>query len=200
MVLHQHQLGPERSRHSLLHRQDGLPFHTVNTSVTPRFVWGLAATANNFAREVFLDELAATAGSDPLAFRHAHLANPRLRAVLDAATSHFRWQEHANRKDSNTSVGLACGTEKGSYVAACAEIEIDRQQKKLKVRNICEAFECGAIVNPGNLLSQVQGATIMGLGAALREEIQFENGRILNASFGEYRVPRLEDVPEWTSI
>ena len=157
---------------------------------------GLAATANNFAREVFMDELAATAGSDPLAFRHAHLANPRLRAVLDAATSHFRWQERANRKDPNTSVGLACGTEKGSYVAACAEIEIDRQQKKLKVRNICEAFECGAIVNPGNLLSQVQGATIMGLGAALQEEIQFENGRILNASFGEYRVPRLEDVPE----
>jgi isoquinoline 1-oxidoreductase len=157
---------------------------------------GLAATANNFAREVFMDELAAAAGSDPLAFRHAHLANPRLRAVLDAATSHFRWQERAKRKDPNISIGLACGTEKGSYVAACAEIEIDRQQKKLKVRNICEAFECGAIVNPGNLISQIQGATIMGLGAALSEEIQFENGRILNASFGEYRVPRLEDVPE----
>ncbi len=157
---------------------------------------GLAATANNFAREVLMDELAALAGADPLAFRLAHLDNPRLRAVLDTAAKQFRWQERAGRKDANTAVGLACGTEKGSYVAACVEVEIDREQHTLKVLHICEAFECGAIVNPANLLSQVQGAIIMGLGAALREEMQFENGEILNASFGEYLVPRLDDVPE----
>jgi CO/xanthine dehydrogenase Mo-binding subunit len=159
---------------------------------------GLAATANTFAREVFMDELAAVAGADPLVFRRSHLEDPRLRAVLDTAASQFRWQERAGRKSVNTAtaVGLACGTEKGSYVAACVEIELDRQQHKLKVRRVCQAFECGAIVNPANLLSQVQGAIIMGLGAALREEMQFENGKILNASFGGYRVPRLEDVPE----
>jgi isoquinoline 1-oxidoreductase subunit beta len=157
---------------------------------------GLAATANTFAREVFMDELAAAAGADPLAFRRSHLDNPRVRAVLDTAAGHFGWQERVSRKDPATAVGLACGTEKGSYVAACVEIEIERQQKTFKVRRVCQAFECGAIVNPANLLSQVQGAIIMGLGAALREEIQFENGQILNASFGEYRVPRLEDVPE----
>jgi isoquinoline 1-oxidoreductase subunit beta len=157
---------------------------------------GLAATANNFAREVFMDELAALAGADPLAFRSAHLDNPRLRAVLDTAAQQFRWQERADRKAANTAVGLACGTEKGSYVAACVEVEIDREQHTLKVLHIYEAFECGAIVNPANLLSQVQGAIIMGLGAALREEMQFENGEILNASFGEYLVPRLDDVPE----
>jgi CO/xanthine dehydrogenase Mo-binding subunit len=154
---------------------------------------GLAATANNFAREVFMDELAAAAGMDPLAFRRSHLENPRLRAVLDTAASQFRWQEHASRKDA--AVGLACGTEKGSYVAACAEVEVDREQHTLKVRRVCEAFECGAIVNPANLLSQVQGAIIMGLGAVLREEVQFEDGKILNASFGDYRVPRLDDLP-----
>lgn len=157
---------------------------------------GLAATANNFAREVFMDELAAAAGADPLIFRHSHLDDQRLRAVLDSAANHFGWQERSRRKDAGTSVGLACGTEKGSYVAACAEIEIDQRQKQFKVRRVCEAFECGAIVNPANLRSQVQGAIIMGLGAALREETQFGNGSILNASFGEYRVPRLEDVPE----
>ena len=157
---------------------------------------GLAATANNFAREAFMDELAAVAGADPLAFRRSHLEDPRLRAVLETAATQFRWQERASRNETGTSVGLACGTEKGSYVAACVEIEIDRSQKKLQIRRVCEAFECGAIVNPANLLSQVQGAIIMGLGAALREEIQFEKGTILNASFGEYLVPRLEDVPE----
>jgi isoquinoline 1-oxidoreductase len=157
---------------------------------------GLAATANNFAREVFIDELAAVAGADPLAFRRSHLEDPRLRAVLETAATQFRWQERARRNETGTSVGLACGTEKGSYVAACVEVDIDRPQKKLQVRRVCEAFECGAIVNPANLLSQVQGAIIMGLGAALREEIRFEKGTILNASFGEYLVPRLEDVPE----
>jgi isoquinoline 1-oxidoreductase subunit beta len=162
---------------------------------------GLAATANNFAREVFMDELAALAGADPLEFRRAHLQNPRLRAVLDTAANNFRWQERSGitrrtRKDANIAVGLACGIEKGSYVAACVEVEVDREQKTLKVLHICEAFECGAIVNPANLLSQVQGAIIMGLGAALREEIQFENGKILNASFGEYLVPRVDDVRE----
>ncbi|MFL6427920.1 MAG: molybdopterin cofactor-binding domain-containing protein [Acidobacteriaceae bacterium] len=157
---------------------------------------GLAATANNFAREVFMDELAAMAGADPLQFRRSHLENPRLRAVLDAAASQFHWPEHAGRRDANTAVGLACGTEKGSYVAACVEIEIDREQRAIKVRRVCEAFECGAIVNPANLLAQVQGAIIMGLGAALREEMQFEDGQIGNSSFGEYRVPRLDDVPE----
>ena len=157
---------------------------------------GLAATANNFAREVFMDELAAMAGADPLEFRRAHLEDPRLRAVLDTASKQFRWQERAGRKDANTSVGVACGTEKGSYVAACVEVEIDREQHRLKVLHVCEAFECGAIVNPANLLAQVQGAIVMGLGAALREEMQFENGKILNASFGDYRVPRLNDVPE----
>ncbi|MGA9718661.1 MAG: molybdopterin cofactor-binding domain-containing protein, partial [Acidobacteriaceae bacterium] len=157
---------------------------------------GLAATANNFAREVFMDELAALAAADPLEFRRAHLDDPRLRAVLDTAAEHFGWQKAGGKSGRNSAVGLACGTEKGSYVAACVEIEIDQSQKEIHVRRLCEAFECGAIVNPANLRSQVQGAIIMGLGAALREQVQFESGKILNGSFGEYRVPRLDDVPE----
>ena len=154
----------------------------------------LAATANNFARESFMDELAAAAGADPLDFRLAHLENPRLRAVLETATARFNWKERAARKTPQTGVGLACGTEKGSYVAACVEIGID--QGKISVRHVCEVFECGAILNPDNLLSQVQGAIIMGLGPALREEMRFENGEMLNASFRKYQVPRFDDVPE----
>ena len=143
-----------------------------------------------------MDELAAAAGADPLEFRLAHLENSRLRAVLEKAAKEFNWTERAKKKDANIGVGLACGTEKGSFVAACAEIEIDRKQNKIKVRHVCQAFECGKILNPANLLSQVQGAIIMGLGAALREEMQFENGKILNATFKKYLVPRFDDVPE----
>ena len=92
---------------------------------------GLAATANNFAREVFMDELAAAAGADPLAFRRSHLEDPRLRAVLEtAATSISLAGARQSKRIPGTSVGLACGTEKGSYVAACVEIEIDRPAEK----------------------------------------------------------------------
>jgi isoquinoline 1-oxidoreductase len=156
----------------------------------------LAATANNFARECFMDELAGAAGQDPLAFRLAHLENPRVRAVLATAAKRFNWAERTKKKNPGIGVGLACGTEKASYVAACAEVAVDRETGAITVRRVCEVFECGAIVNPSNLLSQVQGCVIMGMGPALREAMEFEDGRILNASFRGYPVPRFADVPE----
>lgn len=157
----------------------------------------LAATANNFARESFMDELAHAAGADPLAFRLAHLKNDRLRAVLEKAAKEFGWNARRGKKPAaNTGVGLACGTEKGSYVAACAEIEINHSEGTIRVRTVCEAFECGAILNPDNLRSQVQGCVVMGLGGALSEEVLFKNGVIINPRFSTYQVPRLNDVPQ----
>jgi isoquinoline 1-oxidoreductase len=153
----------------------------------------LAATANHFARESFMDELAAEASADPLQFRLAHLDNSRLRAVLEAAAQAFHWQERVNQKQPRIGVGLACGTEKGSYVAACVEIEVAPQQA-IRVRRVCQAFECGAILNPDNLLKQVQGAIVMGLGPALREEMRFDNGEMLTTSFRSCQVPRFDDV------
>jgi CO/xanthine dehydrogenase Mo-binding subunit len=155
----------------------------------------LAATANNFARESFIDELAAAAGKDPLTFRLAHLDNPRIRTVLEAAAKHFDWNNRRKKITKELGVGLACGTEKNSVVAACVEVAIDRQKGEIRVLEVCEAFECGPIVNPDNLTSQVQGCIIMGLGAVLREEMKFEDGKILNDNFAGYRVPRFKDVP-----
>ena len=154
----------------------------------------LAATANNFARESFMDELATLAGSDPLAFRMAHLDNARLSAVLDAAAKRFDWAGRRAKKEANTGVGLACGTEKGSYVAACVQIAI--REGRIVVQHVCEVFECGAVINPANLLSQIQGCITMGIGPALREEMRFQNGQITNASFWGYGVPRFADLPE----
>ncbi len=160
----------------------------------------LASTANCFARESFMDELAASAGADPLSFRLAHLSDDRLRAVLEAAAERFRWLERRKNRRRFTGVGLSCGIEKGSYVAACAEVEADRAQGKIKVVEIVQAFECGAIQNPANLRAQVEGSIIMGLGAALTEEIHFENGRITNALLAHYRVPRFKDVPRIETV
>jgi len=156
----------------------------------------LAATANNFARESFMDELAAAAGTDPLAFRLAHLENERIRTVLETAARHFDWPNRIKKVTPQIGVGLACGTEKNSVVAACVEVGIDRKKGEIKVHEVCEAFECGPIQNPANLLSQVQGCIVMGMGGALREAMEFENGKILNASFSRYLVPRFKDVPK----
>lgn len=156
----------------------------------------LAATANNFAREAFMDELAHAAGADPLAFRLAHLTNPRMRAVLQAAAKRFGWAKRKASKRPATGAGLACGFEKGSYVAACAEVTVDRSDGSVRVRRVSEAFECGAVQNPANLRRQVTGCIIMGMGAALREEVRFADGKVLTDGFGSYPVPRFDDVPE----
>ena len=156
---------------------------------------GIAATANNFARECFMDELAGAAGKDPLEFRLAHLENTRFEDVLQAAAKRFGWPQRRRERRPGAGAGLAGGAEKGSYVAACAEVEADRARGHLRVRRICMAFECGAILNPANLRAQVEGAIIQGLGGALTEEIEFENGRLKNGSFAQYPVPRFRDVP-----
>lgn len=151
----------------------------------------LASTANTFAREVAMDELAELAGVDPLDFRLQHLDEGRLRNVLVAASEKFGWRK---RRAEGRNIGLACGTEKGSYVAACVEADVvDGEIQNLFV---CQAYECGAIQNPVNLKSQVEGAIVMGLGAALREAMEFSAGKIDNASFYSYEVPRMRDLPE----
>jgi isoquinoline 1-oxidoreductase len=85
-------------------------------------------------------------------------------------------------------------------VAACVEIEVNRTSGNVKVIEVCQAFECGAIQNPANLRAQVEGCVIMGLGGALRERIKFAEGKILNASFSEYLVPRMDDVPRIDTV
>jgi isoquinoline 1-oxidoreductase len=159
----------------------------------------LASTANAFARESFMDELAALAGADPLAFRLDHLDEPRLRNVLSTAAEKFGWSagpRKPNGSGEQRGVGLACATEKGSFVAACVEVAVDRAKGTITVLRVCQAFECGKITSPGNLRAQVAGAIVMGLGPALREAMVFEDGKMTNASFWQYEVPRMRDLSE----
>ncbi|MEW4568416.1 molybdopterin cofactor-binding domain-containing protein [Tautonia sp. JC769] len=151
----------------------------------------LAATANHFARESIVDELAHAVGMDPLDFRRKNLDQDRVRAVLDAAAERFGWQGAS--VEPGHGIGLACGMEKGGHVASCAEVRVDDSGRVEVVRTVT-AFECGAIVNPLHLTNQVSGSVVQGIGGALFEAIAFEDGRILNDRFSRYRVPRLGDV------
>jgi nicotinate dehydrogenase subunit B len=167
----------------------------------------LAATANNFARESHMDELAHRLGTDPLEFRLRHLRDSRLADVLRAAAERLGWpaaRAHAGvpgsspgsaRQADGTGIGIACGTEKGGRVATAAAVRVDADGT-LHVDRLVTAFDCGAVVNPDNLANQIEGATMMGLGGALFEAIDFADGQIRNASLTQYRVPRLPDLPE----
>jgi isoquinoline 1-oxidoreductase len=152
-----------------------IAFHETQSPLRQGSYRGLAATANHFARESHMDELAHAVKIDPLEFRLKNLKDPRMRAVLEAAAGKFGW---GKRKPSdNRGFGIACGFEKGGYVACCAEVSVARPSGVIKIERVVEAWECGAIVNPEHLQNQVEGSIVMGIGGALFEALRFENGR-----------------------
>ncbi len=152
----------------------------------------LAATANTFARESALDELAQAAGYDPLRFRLDRLADERLAAVLRAAAGRFGWDPgpHGTRGH-----GVAVGLEKNGRVATCAEVTVEADDS-IRVTRIVTAYECGAIVSPATVISQIEGGTVMALGGALFEQVMLSNGHQETRSLASYRVPRFSDIPE----
>ena len=151
---------------------------------------GLAATANHYAREMHMDAIARALGVDAVEFRLRHLKDERMRAVLTAVAQKIGWPKPSA---AGRAVGIACGTEKGSYVATAAEVS--KAAGGFKVERLITAFECGAIVNPDGLRNQVEGAVVQGLGGALFEAIEFKDGVIVNGTMEQYRVPRFKDTP-----
>jgi CO/xanthine dehydrogenase Mo-binding subunit len=169
-------------------------FHGASSPLEQGSYRALASTANNFARESHMDDLARAVKIDPLEFRLKNLKDARLRAVLTAAAEKFGWSKV--KSSEQRGFGIAGGSEKDSYVATCAEVSIDRQSGKVSVVRVVQAFECGAVLSPSDLKNQNEGAIVMGIGGALFEAVQFSNGKILNPHFSEYRVPRFSDAPK----
>jgi len=183
-------------------------FHPTDSPLRQGSYRGLAATANHFARESHMDDLAAAVGMDPFEFRMRNLKDARLRGVLEAATTAFGWMEARSEgapPEPNHGVGLACGVEKGGYVATCVEIsivpadflgaEVAPAPPRVRIDRVVTAFECGAVVNPEHLRNQIDGSVVMAIGGALFEAVEFASGRILNSRLASYRVPRFSDLP-----
>lgn len=178
-----------------------IQFHPANSPLRQGSYRGLAATANHFARETNIDELAHAVNMDPLALRLKNIKDERMRNALEAAAKAFGWGQ--TKPAAGHGFGISCGFEKNGYLATCAEIAIekpsgknaDKQNAKVKIVRVVEAFDCGAVVNPVHLKNQIEGSITQAIGGALFESIQFENGKILNSRFSDYRVPRFGDVP-----
>ena len=168
-------------------------FHPARSPLRQGSYRALAATANHFARESHMDELAHALRMDPLEFRMKNLKNERLRAVFQAAADKFGWGKQ--KAAPGQGFGMGGGYEKLGNIATFVEVHVDRNSGAVKVTRIVSAFECGAVVNPGNLRNQVEGSNVQGMGGALFEAIEFENGKILNGRLSQYRVPRFSDLP-----
>ncbi|MGC1106077.1 MAG: molybdopterin cofactor-binding domain-containing protein [Candidatus Acidiferrales bacterium] len=169
-------------------------FHPVNAPLRQGSYRSLAAAANHFARESHMDDLAHACGMDPLEFRMKNLQDARLRDVYQAAAQQLGWQ--GRKKTPGHGFGMAGGIEKGGHIATCAEVAVDRSSGEVQIVRVVEAFDCGAVVNPDGLKNSIAGAITMGIGGALYEAIEFDNGRILNPHFAQYRVPRFKDEPK----
>ncbi len=172
-------------------------FHEVHSPLRQGSYRALAATANHFARESHMDEVAHTLKMDSLEFRLKNLKNERLRAVFEAAAKQFGW---GKSKSPGQGFGMGGGYEKLGNIATFAEVNVDSKSGDVKIVRVVSAFECGAIVNPDNLRNQIEGSNVQGLGGALFEAIEFENGKILNGRLSQYRVPRFSDVPALETV
>ncbi|MCX8250665.1 MAG: molybdopterin-dependent oxidoreductase [Dehalococcoidia bacterium] len=152
----------------------------------------LGGATNHFAREVHMDEIAIGLGLDPLEFRLRNLSHARLRACLVAASKTFGWA--SREKKPGVGFGLAIGYDAGSFTAQCVEVLVENREAR--VIRVMVGFDCGLVVNPDGARNQIEGSIVMGMGTALWEAVEFDGGRVLNAGFARYRVPRITDTPE----
>ncbi len=153
---------------------------------------------NSFARESQIDIMAAKAGIDPLEFRLKNLKDERMIGVLKAVAELFGYTP--KKSPGGRGIGIACGTDVGSYVAHMAEVKVDKKTGHVQVLRVACAQDMGLAINPEGATIQMEGCITMGLGYCLTEEIQFEGGVIKNHSFDTYDIPRFSWLPKITTL
>ncbi|MDR3666259.1 MAG: molybdopterin-dependent oxidoreductase [Ignavibacteriaceae bacterium] len=149
---------------------------------------------NTFARESQIDIMAAKAGIDPLEFRLKNLSDEKMKAVLKAAADKFGWKPA--KSPSGRGFGVACATDAGTYVAAIAEVEVNKASCEVKVKRVTCVQDMGLAINPEGAKIQMEGCITMGLGYALKEDIHFKGGEILDLNFDTYEIPRFSWLPK----
>jgi len=173
-------------------------FHVEYRRVEPQGVptafWRSVGPSHNvFVTESFIDELAAAAKQDPVAYRSALLEKaPRAKAVLQLAAEKAGWNAPL---PEGVGRGVSLQSAFATYMALVAEVEVSKDGA-VRVRRIVCALDCGTVVNPDTVEAQVQGAVIFGITAALYGEITIKDGRVEQANFDSYQMLRMNEAPE----
>jgi nicotinate dehydrogenase subunit B len=153
----------------------------------------LGAFLNVFAIESFMDELAECAGADPVAFRLAHLTDPRAAAVIEEVAEFSGWAGRPAREGIGYGIGYARYKGLAGYCAAVAEVEA---RDDVHVRRLWLAVDVGTVINPDGVLNQVEGGAVQSTSWAIRERVTFDRARITSLSWDTYPVLRFTEVPD----
>ena len=159
---------------------------------------------NSFANEGFVDELAAAAGIDPAEFRLKHLKDPRAEAVIRAAMKLANWKTRVGPNPEAGSGNIVRGrgiaytrySNTITYVAAVAEVEVNRDTGAVKVTRICIGHDCGQMINPDGVANQVEGGALQTVSRTLVEEVQWERDRVTSVDWATYPILRFADMPK----
>ena len=153
---------------------------------------GVGITRGTFVVESFIDELAAHAKADPLAYRIALLdKNPRAKTVLQTAAKRAGWGKPLPAGQGR---GIALCTGFGSFVAQVVQVTVDANGAA-RPTNIWCVVDCGIQVNPDTIRAQMESGIVFGLSGALYGEITIKDGRVEQTNFGDYRVLRINETP-----
>ncbi|NWD50229.1 xanthine dehydrogenase family protein molybdopterin-binding subunit [Pseudomonas gingeri] len=166
--------------------------HEPPAGITTGFWRGVGHTQNVFMVEGFIDELAASAGQDPVAYRLALLdKHPRARKVLEAVAQHSGW---GTPLEKGRGRGVALTFCFGTYAAQVAEVSVDAAGQ-VRVHKVTCVVDCGRAIVPDSIVAQMQGGAVFGLSAALFGNITFKDGKVEQGNFDTYRVLRMNEMP-----
>lgn len=171
----------------------------------------LGAVSNVTANECFLDEVAVAAGVDPVEFRLQYQADPRALDVISEAASAAGWESRPSGTNADaTPVAGGLLTGRGiayaryetefAYVAAVAEVEVNPENGDVRVTRVVVAHDCGLIVNPEGLKSQIEGNVIQGVGRALKEEITWDEHSVTSLDWSGYHILTFPEVPSIEAV
>jgi isoquinoline 1-oxidoreductase subunit beta len=179
----------ETFMHSLPHYRFGdIPLD----SPVPVMWWrSVYSSTNAFAFESFLDELAHTAGKDPITFRRQHVWDDRYHQLLDKLEEVSNWKA----RGQNQGFGVAISECFSSIVGEVVKVS-KGQNGKLRIDKVWVVMDCGWYVNPDIIKAQVEGSVIMALGAAVNHETTFKEGKAVEQNFHTYKMPRINETPE----
>ena len=157
----------------------------------------LGAMANTFANESFMDELAYSAGIDPLQFRLTHLDDPRATAVVQAAAKQIGWQPHTAPDNSGRGLGIAYARYENNeaYVATAADVSVDSSTGRITLNRIAVAHDAGLVINPDGLKNQIEGNVVQSASRAILEQLNFDSSKITSVDWRTYPILRFEDIP-----
>jgi isoquinoline 1-oxidoreductase len=159
---------------------------------------GPGSNTNIFARESHIDVMAAKVGMDPLEFRLKNLIDKRMIRVLKAAAEKFGWTPA--KAPSGRGYGVVCLDYLNTYVAAMAEIKVNKNTGRIQVNRIVHAQDMGPVINPEGARMQIEGGITMGLGYCLAEEIHFNGGEIKDLNFDTYEIARFSWAPKIETV